>query len=219
MSTNPTPKGRLPRSVYVKRRLWVFGGLIAVIVIIVLLIWRPGASADDASATKTPSSSSASTEAADATGETAAPADTEAADDGAVAECTADTVEVTAITDKDTYASGEYPKLSLSVKNVSDAPCTIDVGTSQQVFTISSGSDTYWRSTDCQSEPTNAVTELAAGQELTTETPIEWDRTRSSTDTCDSDSREAAPGNGASYHLETSVAGIEAADSKQFILY
>ncbi len=211
MSTNQGPHGRLPRSVYIKRRLWVLAGLIAVIAIIVLLIWRPGSSgAEEAASTPTPTA--AATQKAEEE-----PAEEEASD--APVECTKDNVTVTAKTDKQTYASGELPKLTLSITNNGDVPCTIDVGTSQQVFTITSGDDTYWTSTDCQTEPTNADTTIKPGKTLTSDPAVEWDRTRSNPDTCDAEKRDAVPGDGASYHLKTSVAGIESEKSAQFVLY
>ncbi|GAB2524120.1 hypothetical protein [Paramicrobacterium agarici] len=212
MSTNQGPRGRLPRSVYIKRRLWVLAGLIAVIAIIVLLIWRPGSS----SGAEKPKQNAAQSETSTPAPTTSA-AEKEASDEPVA--CTKDNVEVVAKTDKTTYASGELPKLSLTITNTGDAACTIDAGTSQQVFTITSGDDTYWTSTDCQVEPTNAETTIKPGKSLTSEPAIEWDRTRSNPDTCDSDEREPVPADGASYHLTTSIAGIESKDTAQFALY
>ncbi|SEB85925.1 hypothetical protein SAMN04489806_1966 [Paramicrobacterium humi] len=211
MSAKQGPHGRQPRSVYIKRRLWVLAGLIAVVAIIVLVIWRPGSSSGAQEqpktvATKTAEPSTAATEAA-------------ADDSETVSECSKDTVEVKAITDKTTYASGEEPQLSLSITNTGEAPCTIDVGTSQQVFTITSGKDTYWTSTDCQTEPTNAETTLEPGKTLTSKPAIAWDRTSSDPSTCDSDKRPAVAADGASYHLTTSVAGITSEKTAQFVLY
>src|SRR5699024_5373398 len=106
MSTNQGPRGRLPRSVYIKRRLWVLAGLIAVIAIIVLLIWRPGSSsgAEEEPAKQTSQSQEKKSESTE-----------KAADDEKKSSepvpCTEDNVEVTAETDKDSYASGELPKL------------------------------------------------------------------------------------------------------------
>ncbi|WP_167132099.1 hypothetical protein [Paramicrobacterium chengjingii] len=212
MSTNQGPRGRQPRSVYIKRRLWVLAGLIAVIAIIVLLVWRPGSSSGAEDSKNNASQS-----------ETTKPSPKEtAADEKTSSEpvaCTKDNVEIVAKTDKTTYASGEKPKLSLTITNIGDVACIIDVGTSQQVFTITSGKDTYWTSTDCQVEPTNAETTIEAGKSLTSEPAIEWDRTRSNPDTCDAEKRDAVPADGASYHLKTSVAGIESKDSAQFALY
>lgn len=49
-------------------------------------------------------------------------------------------------------------------------------------------------------------------------TPITWDRTRSSTDTCEGD-RSAVTGDGATYRLTVEVNGVESAADKPFLLY
>ena len=104
-----------------------------------------------------------------------------------------------------------------SVTNTGTQPCRLNVGTSQQVFTITSGSDQYWTSTDCQKDPADAEVDLEPGKTVTSSTPISWDRTRSSAESCDGERDQASAG-GASYHLKTSVAGVESTTSKQFIL-
>lgn len=205
MSTNEH-QGREPRSVYVRRRLWFLAGVLAVIAIIVLVIWKPGStSGAEPEATSTTSAPSAAA--------SATPTPTP----GEVAACTKDDVSVEALTDKSTYGAGELPQLSLRITNIADTACSINVGTAAQVFTIKSGSDTYWTSTDCQVEPSDAAVELAADQSVESSIPIAWDRTRSTPSTCEGE-RPAAPAAGASYHLSTSIGGIESESSKQFIL-
>lgn len=204
MSTNER-HGREPRSVYVRRRLWVLAGLVAVIAIIALVIWKPG------------STSGAEPDPTPVTKSTSSPSPTPSASPGEAGECADDAVVVEALTDKSNYVAGELPQLSLRITNTSDSACSINVGTAAQVFTITSGTDTYWTSTDCQVEPADAIVELAAGQSVESTAPIAWDRTRSSPSTCEGD-RPAVPAAGASYHLSTSVDGVESAESKQFIL-
>ncbi len=94
-------------------------------------------------------------------------------------------------------------------------PCLINVGTATQSFVITSGSDTWWRSTDCQSESSDQVVQLAGGQTVSSVSPLQWDRTRSSVDTCGSSRPQAAAGY---YHLSVSIGGIQAADTKMFEL-
>ena len=94
-------------------------------------------------------------------------------------------------------------------------PCLINVGTATQSFVITSGSDTWWRSTDCQSESSDQVVQLAPGQTVSSVTPLTWDRTRSSVDTCASARPQAPAGY---FHLSVSIGGIEAADTKVFQL-
>lgn len=135
------------------------------------------------------------------------------------APCRAGDLAVKAVTDQDTYAAGQSPKLSISLTNTGATNCTLNVGTTTQKFTIKSGDDVWWRSTDCQTEPSDMIVTLAAGQSVTSATPVTWDRTRSSVETCTATDRQRAPGGGASYHLSVEIAGVSAPQTKQFLLY
>lgn len=202
--------------------------LLVIVAAAVLAIWQPwrGSSAPVPSAV-TPSATPTSPAATSSAPATETPTVTDAADAAppeaspspsgeAIAACTTGDISVLAITDKDSYAAGEQPQLSISLSNTSSSPCLINVGTAKQAFVITSGSDTWWRSTDCQSEPTDQVVQLAAGQTVTSVTPLVWDRTRSSADSCGSTTRPAAsPG---FYHLQVSIGGIEGADTRMFEL-
>ncbi|WP_254359489.1 hypothetical protein [Microbacterium hominis] len=110
------------------------------------------------------------------------------------APCRPREVTVEALTDKDSYAAGENPQLSIRLTNTGSEDCTLNVGTATQVFEISSGSDVWWRSTDCQTEPSDMVVLLAAGQTVTSAAPLVWDRTRSSVDSCGDAARQRAAG-------------------------
>ncbi|WP_244632144.1 hypothetical protein [Microbacterium sp. Se63.02b] len=137
----------------------------------------------------------------------------------AIVACEAKDVEVTAVTDAETYAAGVMPKLSISLTNKGTKDCTIDVGSTTQVFTVSSGSDVWWRSTDCQENPSSMVATLAAGTTVTSKDPVTWDRTRSSVETCAQENRQRAPGGGASYHVEVSIGGFTSLTTAQILLY
>ncbi|KQQ03541.1 hypothetical protein ASG06_08545 [Rathayibacter sp. Leaf185] len=130
--------------------------------------------------------------------------------------CTAASVAVTAVTDATSYAAGADPQLSLSLANISSADCVINAGTSQQVFTITSGADPIWTSTDCQTGAADLDVLLKAGQSVTGSS-LTWDRTRSSPDTC-TGGREAVAAGGAAYNLSVSVAGIPSGSTTQFLL-
>ena len=133
----------------------------------------------------------------------------------AIAACSTADITVLAVTDKDAYAAGEQPQLSITLSNNAATPCLINVGTATQSFVITSGSDTWWRSTDCQSESSDQVVQLAAGQTVSSVTPVVWDRTRSSVDSCGSSRPQAPAGY---FHLQVSIGGIEAADTRMFEL-
>lgn len=132
--------------------------------------------------------------------------------------CEAANIAVVAETDADTYAAGAMPKLSIELTNKGSQDCTMDVGSSTQKFTVTSGSDRWWTSTDCQTDPSSLIVTLKAGESVTSATPVVWDRTRSSVSTCQDETRPRAPGGGASYHVSVSIGGFESAKPKQFLL-
>lgn len=212
MSTIKNSVGRQSSTVYRRRRLAVGFGLLAVLVIVILIIVRPGASDGEPGGATSPTISGTATDAP-----SKKTADPPAAVDGAP--CDAANVQVEAITDAVNYDPGQLPQLSLSITNSGKNSCVLNAGTSNQVFTVTSGKDVYWTSTDCQTDPVDAQVTLEPGVPLSSAPPISWERVRSSTETCDSATRDAAPAGGASYHLTVSVDGIESATPKQFLLY
>lgn len=187
--------------------------LVAVIVAIVLIVVRPsfGGAAKGAPSPTGASSAPPSTTAPGATA-SAAPADA----DGAP--CRPENVVVEAVSDKVSYAAGEMPQLSMRVTNTGKNACSLNVGTKAQVFTISSGKEQYWSSTDCLADATDQQVTLPPNKPLASAAPIVWDRTRSAKDTCQG-TRPAAPVAGASYHLTVSVGGITSGATRQFLLY
>jgi cytoskeletal protein RodZ len=132
--------------------------------------------------------------------------------------CIARDIAVRAVTSQDSYTGDESPQFSIELTN-NGPECTLNVGTSAQSFTVMSGSDVWWRSTDCQTEPSEMVVLLGAGQTVSSAAPLTWDRTRSAVDTCSDSTRPRAPGGGASYHLAVEIGGIPSTESKQFLLY
>ena len=197
--------------------------VVAGIVALVLALWRPWQGAPAATGTPSASPSVSTSTSTTAPAETAAPVEestpavepTAPAASPTIAACSTSGISVLAVTDKDTYSAGELPKLSITLSNTSDHPCLINVGTATQSFVITSGTDTWWRSTDCQSESSDQVVQLEAGQTVSSVTPVVWDRTRSSVDTCGS-SRPPAPAG--YFHLQVSIGGIQAADTGMFQL-
>jgi len=184
-----------------------------------LLIARPWAAAD--TTTPPPSSSSSETPTTPETDTTSpSPSATPSGEQTpAVVACEAKDIEVTAVTDAESYPSGALPKLSISLTNKGAKDCTMDVGSTTQVFTVSSGADVWWRSTDCQENPSSMIATLKAGTTVTSKDPVVWDRTRSSVETCDQENRQRAPGGGASYHVEVSIGGFPSLSTAQILLY
>jgi hypothetical protein len=201
MSTNQHPVGRptSPR-VYRRRRFVALLGLLAVLVIIILIVTRPGSTP-----TTTPGPAAS------------ASPDAETSSSGAA--CDPSVVQVESLTDALEYGPGELPQLSLSVTNTGPTACTLNAGTSVQLFTITSGSDVWWRSTDCQTGAADAPVVLEPNVPLSSTTAVPWERVRSAPSTCADATRSAAPAGGASYVLTVTVDGIESASPKQFFLY
>ncbi|MGW9632138.1 hypothetical protein ACWGST_15690 [Agromyces sp. NPDC055520] len=209
MSTN-TPTGRQSPQVYRRRRIVVLIGLLAVIIAIVLIIVRPGSSeGDEKSAGATSSSPPSAPET------TSIPTEPTAADGDP---CAPENVTVEAVTDKSSYEAGEQPQLAVTITNVGKNVCVLNAGTAAQVFTITSGSEQYWISTDCQVDAIDAEVSLTPGTPVSSSVPIIWDRTRSTPETCNG-ARETVPAGGASYHLAVTVDGFESAEQRQFLLY
>jgi cytoskeletal protein RodZ len=238
MSGEP-PRRRHSAAVYRRRRIVLLVVVaLAVAGLVWLLIAQPwrGAAAEVAAPTPTPTTSATQATATDLpvpdTAETATPTPTPTETADAEVEptaspeatptakpCVARDVAVEAVSDQETYEPGQNPQLSIRLTNNGASDCTLNVGTSGQSFTIMSGSDIWWRSTDCQTEPSDMVVLLAAGQSVSSAAPLTWDRTRSAVGTCGNSDRQSAPGGGASYHLSVEIGGIASTQSTQMLLY
>ncbi|HSP52770.1 MAG TPA: hypothetical protein VLO00_07740 [Cryobacterium sp.] len=209
MSTIKHPVGPQSSKVYWRRRLVVGLGLLILLVLLLLVvsfIVRPAAGTGEPGSTPTAEASSAAAK------------DSASVPAAEPLKCDPASVQVEATTDKVSYEPGAQPMLSLSVTNIGDAPCVLNAGTATQVFTVASGPDVYWTSIDCQQEAADADVTLQPGEPVSSAAPIAWDRTRSSPETCDDATREAAPAGGAAYNLSVTVDGVESANPKQFFL-
>ncbi|NQW91687.1 hypothetical protein HQQ88_15450 [Curtobacterium sp. VKM Ac-2861] len=221
MSSLRHPVGPEKPVVYWRRRAAVLGALVIIVVVIVLIVvGRGSASTPTAAPTSSPSASTsasaggASSAAPSRSASASASASGSGAADGST--CSKDQVVLTPVLDKEAYGPTEDPKIAMSIKNTGTNSCHLDLGSAQQVLTISSGEEQYWSSKDCQTGGTNQDVTIKSGQTLTTPA-IAWDRTRSSTTTCDA-SRPAVSADGASYHLQVAVGNLESKASVQFIL-
>jgi hypothetical protein len=136
MSTFRNPVGPQSPQVYWRRRLIVGLGALAVLVIVLLIVFRPGA--DAANDDKKPADGAKTN--------TTEPAVDEEQAEGA--DCNPANVTVKPVTDSTEYAAGVQPMISMSIINNGSVACMMDVGTDMQLYEISSGSETYWKSTD-----------------------------------------------------------------------
>jgi hypothetical protein len=207
MSSIRNPVGPQPPQVYWRRRLLLLLGAVAVIVVIVLIVVRPGGGAPAATESKSPSPHSSAPD----------PNPSFSGSAGASGACDPSVITLTPITDAASYPASTQPKLSMSITNSGARACTLDVGTKAQVYVITSGAETIWTSTDCQTGAASDVRTLQPGKALTT-SPFAWDRTRSSKSTCSAANKTPVIAGGASYHLAVKVGGVSSSTNKQFVL-
>jgi len=204
MSTFLNPVGPKKKSVYIRRRLFVLIGLLVVVGAVVLVIVKPGSTGGAAEAP-----------------EVLLPDEVLAGEHqdnpSSIPNCGAGELRITPVTDENSYAAGEQPKLSMRIENIGDAQCQAQLGTGGMIFRITSGPDEVWRSTDCQVNPDQRAVILEPDTPLSTE-PIVWDRTRSSAKTCDVP-RDPVVAGGATYHLQVSVVGVQGEGTAPFLLY
>jgi hypothetical protein len=201
MSTMRTPVGPQPASVYWRRRLVVLIGLIAVVIVIVLIVVRPGAG--DSAPTPVPSASATPNAAAAA---------------AAAVACDPTKITVEGVVDATSYDAGVQPQMSLVVKSTAVERCTIDAGSDVQEFRITSGDELIWTSKDCQISAEPRVQVLKPGVPVST-TPIAWDRTRSSVDTCGAADRAQVIADGATYRLGVTLGAISSTETTPFLLF
>lgn len=216
---------RQSAAVYRRRRLVTLVAVILLAAVVATAVWllvaRPWANATDAAPAPTSSATSDPTPSAspDSTPSESSSPEPSAEESPGLVACEAGDVEVAAVTDAESYPAGVLPQLSISLTNRGSTDCAIDVGSTTQRFTVSSGSDVWWTSTDCQENPSSMIATLAAGATVTSKIPVTWDRTRSSVETCAEQNRPRAPAGGASYHVSVEIGGFKGASTAQILLY
>lgn len=208
----PGQPRRVSPAVYRRRRLVALLALVAVVTAIVLIIVRPGQATPEPVATET-----AVAKPTVAPTESATPTPTPTVDVSSYKECSAKNLEVLPVLDSVDYQAGVLPNLSLSIQNTGKTACFYNVGTSAQELTVTSGAETYWVSTDCQTEKSDTVAILEPGV-VYPSAPVSWARERSAPDTCGG-TRDAVPAGGASYYLTARVGEATSKSSAQFLLY
>lgn len=207
MSTLKDPVGPHSKKIYLRRRLILLAILISIPIIVLLIIFRPGSTGgvSDRKEVTLPSDLAADGKTNSKSSESDTPG------------CKKGDINVTAVANKASYAPGENPEIWMTISNSGTEPCVIDLGTKELSFEITSGSETYWSSTDCQTGADSREVILEPGNPLSTE-PLVWDRTRSSPETCNTE-RAAVPADGAAYHLFATANAVKSSESWQFLLY
>lgn len=207
-------------AIYRRRRLVLLLVLLLVVAGIALAVWQPWSGrADPEQSNPSASTAAAPAPTEEAPDETPEPVETEATPDpsatSGIAACASRDIVVRALTDKAEYGPGENPQLTVELTNDGTVTCYLNVGTAQQSFVITSGNDTWWRSTDCQTDPSDLVVQLQPGQRVASVAPLVWDRTRSYSDTCEGARPAALAG---TYNLAVTVGGVNSAEPTRFVL-
>ena len=166
-STRPSPK------VYRRRRL---AALIAGLLVIGLLVWAGVAIASSlrpkaAEGSPTPTAAPSPTPTAPASTEPVAEPSTGSA------VCPESDVSVAATTVQGTHGPSQNPVLVMTIKNSGQSECSVNVGTSQQEFTVMSGSDRIFSTADCLADPSDVEITMKPG--ATESARFTWERVRS----------------------------------------
>jgi hypothetical protein len=86
-------------------------------------------------------------------------------------------VRVTVKTDKTAYPANARPKFTVLVENKGGAACSVDLGPRSLVWTVKSGDDRIWSSTDCLTGGAPDIVQLQPNQSTTR--TYDWRRVRS----------------------------------------
>jgi hypothetical protein len=124
--------------------------------------------------------------------------------------CRWDDVVTTLALDDDTYASGEEPRITLTLVNLGEQTCTVNVGPDAMQIIIMSGEDRIFSTADCEEGDRNE--ELEQGRPLIL--TFDWDRSRSWEDCRDTD-RNAGSG---TYYAELDAVYGNRAENQPFRL-
>ena len=221
------PRRRYSKKVIRRRQQVAVGGLILIVLIIVISLAQcsSGATPEPTASPTVAPTIAPSTEgpmpqdsATPEPGASGSPIVGDTGYTGPEATCATKVLQVTASTDKVSYGAGQNPQLTMSVKNAGTSACKVNVGTTAQVFQISSKGKIIWQSTDCQTDGVDYWALLEPGQKLSSATPVSWNREVSSPDTCDAATRAKAPAAGATFYLTTFMGPAKSAQSKSFTL-
>ncbi|KAB1644406.1 hypothetical protein F8O06_10185 [Pseudoclavibacter sp. CFCC 14310] len=212
-SKRPSP------AVYRRRRL---AALVLLVVIVLLVVWavscatssgRNGSNDADSAAQTSQTSEPQSTGSADPTSDDAAKsADaqktesaasaTPSADPGSVPTCDPGELSVSVKTEKGQYSFSQQPVFVYEVSNITSAPCSANVGTSQQELVVGSGPAEIWKSTPCIANPSDAMNVLEPGKPLTG--TVSWDLSMNDGSACSKDRHASVTG---TYWVQATIVG------------
>ncbi|GAA5225889.1 hypothetical protein [Paeniglutamicibacter antarcticus] len=91
--------------------------------------------------------------------------------------CLEGDIGITASTAHDTHGPAENPVLVMTIENQGKFDCNVNVGTSQQDFSVMSGKDRIFATSDCVQDPTDTEITIKPGASETAR--FTWTRVRS----------------------------------------
>jgi len=174
--------GRLPASVYRRRRLVaLLLALVAVVLLVALgaWVWRViGAAVGGDEPMPPPATGTTPTPTSTGGAGTPSVAPTGAQADAAYPDCAAPTLTVAIQADAADVPAGAAATFTVTITNGGTTDCVVDAGAAQREVVVVSGSDRVWSSKDCVPADAPARTLLlAAGMSDTTQ--LAWNRERS----------------------------------------
>lgn len=191
---------------YWRRRAVVIGVAVVVVVVMSMLLFGGGdgksqedpAPAPTASASPSPTPSPSDSASPTASPSVSGSPSTSPSAKASGPTCSDDDIEVAVTTDKQTYAAGENPKITMAIKNKSGTACVRDIGSGANTVTISSGGHHAWSSDDCEPGQVSNDQLLPAGGKA--EATVTWER-KLSAPGC---SGEASAAQAGTYQVEAS---------------
>lgn len=125
--------------------------------------------------------------------------------------CHSGDIVVAASTEKTSYGAEEKPVLVMSIENKGSTPCEINVGTSMQEFSVTSGSDRIFSTSDCRADAKDYMLTMEPG--TTESAKFTWLRDRSAPG-CGSIAAKPRPGT----YVFTAKLGDVASNKAPFLL-
>ena len=160
------PVGPEEPQTYWIRRAIVGGGIVLVLFLFWFIFLRSSGSEPTADPQPVPAASESSRP-------SASPSSSSSRSPGGA--CTDEDIEVTVVTDKESYSSGESPKITMSISNTSDTPCERDVGSKSNEIMISSGGVQVYSTDACSSS--DETDEVTLEPDQRANVTVQWDRT------------------------------------------
>lgn len=166
------PVGPLPASTYWRRRLVLLGVVLLVLLLLTKACGGSSGKSNLSAAAASPAPSAAAPVRSVAPSPVPSPVPSVAPSPAAPRPCPDGVLQVTAVADATSYASGAAPRFTLTVRNTGTAACTRALGPDAVELRVFSGEDRIWSSDDCNGAKGQGVLTLPAGTARAT--TVQW---------------------------------------------